>query len=154
MSGEANFLTIAEVAGHIRMAPDFVRKLVKQDELYLEADGTIRREVLDNYINSCRADTAVYFIQMEQSRHVKIGIAWDPQKRLNELQTGNPEKLTLVAFTVVVNGRALEKRLHRALSQYRLQGEWFRAGPWLDALAAHAKRGPGMSEQTMRKMLL
>lgn len=155
MSG--SLLTTEQVAQHLQVSTAVVRNFVKKGDLYWEPGRgeVISKEQLDRYIDSCRANTAVYFIRMKESGHIKIGIARDPQLRLEALKTGNPEPLELIAFTVVVDGRALERQLHSKLANYRLQGEWFRDGEWASALRALlTKGGPGLSEGKVRKALL
>ena len=39
----------------------------------------------------------LYIIQSDVSGNIKIGRSKDPQKRLKQLQTGNPNKLKLIA---------------------------------------------------------
>ena len=72
-------------------------------------------------INKLRDD--LYIIQSDNFGAIKIGRSKDPQKRLKELQTGNPNKLKLIA-TFKDKGW-LEKILHEKLAKYRLNGEWF-----------------------------
>ena len=73
----------------------------------------------------------VYFIQSDQSKSkkpVKIGMANDPQKRLEELQTGNPYELSVIAtieFKTRRDASLAESHLHRRLSRMRMRGEWF-----------------------------
>jgi hypothetical protein len=57
---------------------------------------------------------------------VKIGVTKYPGKRLGDIQSGNPAKVHLVAS--VPGGRELERMLHRFLSRYRVNGEWFSTG--------------------------
>ncbi len=45
-----------------------------------------------------------------------------PRVRLASLQTGNPDHLTLVAYTSGLTERQLHRRYHRS----RLRGEWFK----------------------------
>lgn len=149
-------LTIAEVAAFLQVGQPFVRRLVKEGELYFEPNRgeVISEEQLRAFIDDHRADTAVYFVRMRETGHIKVGIARNTQKRLDTLQTGNPEKLDLLAFTVVVKGRPLEREIHRKLAPYRLSGEWFRTGEWLEPLTKLlAKGGPGLSEGAVRKAL-
>ena len=155
MSGEV--LTVAEVAAVLRVGLPFVRKLIKDGELFFEPNrGEVISEAqLEHFIDAHRADTAVYFICMPLAGHVKIGIARNVKHRLDALQTANPEKLEVLAFTVVVDGRGLERQLHRKLAPYRLNGEWFREGEWLDPIRKlSARGGPGLSEGAVRKALL
>lgn len=57
----------------------------------------------------------------------KIGISTNPKKRLKQIQTGYPYHLTLQYVKFAKNSRQAEFRLHRALSDFRLDGEWFDA---------------------------
>ena len=69
--------------------------------------------------------TIIYFIGSLESGTVKIGRSDNPEKRLTELQTGNPHKLVL--YGVIENvSQELESELHRILDPFRLEGEWFR----------------------------
>tara|TARA_Y100000310_G_C20334261_1_gene646713 strand:+ start:381 stop:680 length:300 start_codon:yes stop_codon:yes gene_type:complete len=70
----------------------------------------------------CKED-ALYFIQSDVTGMIKIGRSKDPQKRLKQLQTGNPNKLKLIASFEKEGWK--EKALHEELSRYRLEGEWF-----------------------------
>lgn len=64
---------------------------------------------------------------------VKIGWAKDPKKRVAQLQTGCPHRVSLYAW---FNGsRDDEKVLHRAFAHLHVRGEWFRATPELMDLA-------------------
>lgn len=66
---------------------------------------------------------ALYIIQSDNTGMIKIGRSKDPLKRLKQLQTGNPNKLKLIAYFDNMGWR--EKELHEQLSRYRLEGEWF-----------------------------
>ena len=65
----------------------------------------------------------VYFIATPGGKAVKIGVAVSPLKRLGDLQTGSPERLTLLG--VLPGGVRLEKELHVRFAQHRLLGEWY-----------------------------
>lgn len=58
---------------------------------------------------------------------VKVGFSSDPFTRIKELQTGNPQRLEVIA--VFPGSRKLEKGIHARLNQYRISGEWFRWTP-------------------------
>jgi hypothetical protein len=62
----------------------------------------------------------------------KIGISNKPRARLSGIQTGNPERLALVA-AVPMGDRTviecLEASMHDYLAEHRLQGEWFNVSP-------------------------
>lgn len=58
----------------------------------------------------------------------KIGISKDVDKRLKNLQTGNPDKLTIhykIECPTIKDTLKLEKKIHAELSYKRLSGEWF-----------------------------
>lgn len=66
----------------------------------------------------------IYAIQAGDDGPVKFGRANNPRSRLNELQTGNPQKLRLLVESDIPNEQ--EKWIHEWLSEYRLVGEWFK----------------------------
>lgn len=78
----------------------------------------------------------VYFIT-DNNGHIKIGKADNTVKRLNELQTGNPYKLSII-LTVMMpsinDAFSLEQELHQLFKDYRLEGEWFEAEPVLKVI--------------------
>lgn len=80
----------------------------------------------------------VYFIT-DGRGHIKIGKADDTFKRLKELQTGNPFKLSFL-LTVMLGSAAeafeLEQILHSMFAQYQMEGEWFEAGPVMELIDA------------------
>lgn len=68
---------------------------------------------------------------------VKIGIAVDPERRLKELQTGYPQKLTIFDFVGELPAgaaRRVEQECHRRAHAQRMTGEWFDMD-WEDASA-------------------
>jgi hypothetical protein len=66
---------------------------------------------------------AVYLIQDEVTRMVKIGRAKDPNHRLRGLQTGHGHRLVL--REVLVGDSKEETFVHRYFATYRRLGEWF-----------------------------
>lgn len=57
---------------------------------------------------------------------VKIGSAIDPESRLQDAQTWDPDRGFRLLHRVFVPDRNLsERRIHRRLHAYRLDGEWF-----------------------------
>lgn len=66
----------------------------------------------------------VYFIGNLDKNICKIGFSYSPNKRLKELQTGNP--FPLVVFKTVKGDLKMEKTFHLIYRQYRTSGEWFR----------------------------
>jgi len=65
----------------------------------------------------------IYFIQAGNNGAIKIGYADNVEKRLKQIQTGNPYKLKLLK---TINGNfEIEKNLHKLFYKDRLEGEWF-----------------------------
>lgn len=64
----------------------------------------------------------VYIISDSKGTY-KIGIANDPLRRLTQLQTGHPSKLSILLL--LKGSTQLEKELHQRFSTKRIQGEWF-----------------------------
>ena len=61
--------------------------------------------------------------------HVKIGVADNVEKRLGQLQTGNPHRLYLIAYLPLPNrfdADRVERTAHGGEDLERLCGEWFR----------------------------
>lgn len=67
----------------------------------------------------------VYFIYDEWGGAVKIGVAGDPLRRLDQLQTGNPRRLVLLG--TIPGGRGIEAEIHDHFRPAHLRMEWFRA---------------------------
>ena len=65
----------------------------------------------------------LYIIQSDFTGMIKIGRSKDPQRRLKQLQTGNPNKLKLIASFKGQGWK--EKILHENLEKFRKEGEWF-----------------------------
>jgi predicted GIY-YIG superfamily endonuclease len=83
-----------------------------------------------------RSKRFVYFIG-EVYGAVKIGVAANPQRRLNQLQTAFPYKLILLHVMETDEATQVEAALHREYAAKRLNGEWFALTP---ADLAHVKR--------------
>lgn len=64
----------------------------------------------------------VYFAASNGS--IKIGYSTNIPARLTAIRTGNPSEVLLLG--TLPGGRELEREIHAALSNYRLQGEWFK----------------------------
>jgi hypothetical protein len=74
------------------------------------------------------AGQAVIYIVGMPSGPKKIGSAHNINRRLVALQTGNPEKLTVLWSSIpLASNKAMlvEKAVHRALVACQLFGEWF-----------------------------
>lgn len=58
-----------------------------------------------------------------KSLPVKIGYSGDPNKRLKEIQTGNPYRLC-IRKTICATQKE-ERETHRVLREFKTNGEWF-----------------------------
>lgn len=69
----------------------------------------------------------IYLIKAEKEDvvHYKIGIAKNINKRIKELQTGNPMKLVLINQFESEFPTLVEKTLHRKFNLLHENGEWF-----------------------------
>lgn len=65
---------------------------------------------------------------IEAGDFVKIGVAFNVVKRLNEMQVGCPYKLQLLAWVDCEDAYAAESAVHRHLQGCHYRGEWFTAG--------------------------
>ena len=69
----------------------------------------------------------VYIIKNPLTDTVKIGVAHDVQKRLQQLQTGAGVELELLYQSVVCsNAYSIESDVHSHFSDYRTFGEWYK----------------------------
>jgi hypothetical protein len=76
------------------------------------------------------AKCAVYIIA--GGEHSKVGVSNDPDKRLKQLQTGNPTNLFIHEkfwFKSENKARQVEQQAHKALKKHRQAGEWFSISP-------------------------
>lgn len=73
----------------------------------------------------------LYVICDDYNDLCKIGYSEDPDRRVRELQVGNPHLLRVVHRVRVDESRVvvLERKLHSELNHCRAQGEWFRIPP-------------------------
>ena len=72
----------------------------------------------------------VYFIRSGRRKNnaIKIGKAMNIQRRLDQLQTGNPCQLHLLGYIrcdSVKHAEHIEKLLHDRFKKQNIRGEWF-----------------------------
>lgn len=71
-------------------------------------------------------DVYLYLAQEQYSKRYKLGISQNPERRIKQLQTGNPEPLVLLGYFKTQGGEYTDERhLHHAYKAFRLSGEWF-----------------------------
>ena len=71
----------------------------------------------------------VYLIRGNDGKY-KIGIGRNPRKRMQQVQTGNPDRLIIVDVYESENASKIETALHNRFSHVRNVGEWFELSGW------------------------
>lgn len=72
--------------------------------------------------------TFIYFIQATPSGPIKIGTTTgNPHRRMKIIQTGCPWPVKMLG--AIYGSHAQERLIHRTLSYFRTQGEWFEPHP-------------------------
>ena len=72
----------------------------------------------------------IYLIVEKPTGLSKIGVSINPEGRRCALAASSGRKLTLVKTWDCKSGSLpIEKRLHRALGEYQVQGEWYTFRP-------------------------
>lgn len=87
----------------------------------------------------------VYFIRARSSGAIKIGVSWNPSRRLASLQAAHHDALELMASTP--GDISSERTLHKRFSASRVSGEWFSPSPELIEFIDTIKRGATLSEE-------
>ena len=67
----------------------------------------------------------VYAMREVETGRIKLGISRDPGARLKQLQTGNSQRLELVAYRKASASYQDEKALHLINADCHIRGEWF-----------------------------
>lgn len=71
----------------------------------------------------------IYFVRQGMEGPIKIGRAWNVDRRIKHMQTANPYQLQLLA-KIPLEADA-EEKLHLRFAAHQLIGEWFRPVPEL-----------------------
>ncbi len=67
----------------------------------------------------------IYLIQSLENGYYKVGVSKHPQRRIEQLQTGNSSELKLIETYQSEQAHKIEKILQNRLSPFRKTGEWF-----------------------------
>lgn len=67
----------------------------------------------------------IYLIKSLNEGVYKIGVSKNPNKRLNDLQTGNPSPIKILYLYESKNAYKIEKVLHNRYSHFNTHLEWF-----------------------------
>jgi len=123
---ETAIFTIMNLSKNHNFKLEVVKSIAKQ--IQMTKDLLIAIKNIDIDIESS-ASLYVYIIQEASSGRYKIGISKNPEKRIRQLQTGNPDQLRLLGYFMTQgNGYQDEKSLHRQFSDFQLNSEWFSSG--------------------------
>lgn len=78
-------------------------------------------------LNILTMSSYIYIISNGEA--FKVGLSKDPKRRVRQLQTGNPKKLSLEYCVEIEEApvKILESIMHRYLKLNHLSGEWFSA---------------------------
>lgn len=95
--------------------------------------------ILEGYVHFPDSEcTNIYFIRAADGP-VKIGHAYNIAKRMRDLQIASPGRLSVLAYFVAP--ALMERRLHKALADRRIGGEWFEFCPEIEILCRLARAG-------------
>lgn len=89
--------------------------------------GEVKKRLSDAFINPEEFDAQYVYLIHSQAKISKIGISKDPVKRAVTLQTGHGLPLKVICYWAVKNNpNSVEAALHKAFSEKKMEGEWFR----------------------------
>jgi len=94
-------------------------------------------ELQGNKENNSKTRSWVYFIQPLRGGTIKIGVAQDPERRLEQIQRMSPVRLILLG--AIPGGYEKERELHALFATARKHGEWFEPTPELRRYIEDAK---------------
>lgn len=142
-----NYLTLKEMAARFNQEPKPFARLVRDINIpYLPTSSkpTLRGALFDPQeveahcnalrdaepvdvlavpVSQRKFQQFVYLIWAVNSTRYKIGLAYNPAKRLRDLNVGSPLDLRLLA--AIPSDLVAEKALHEYFDQHRIKGEWF-----------------------------
>ena len=98
-------------------------KLIDTGEWFLEPVSW--NKFLKEHPTEEQAEVICHIYLITDGEFFKIGRAIDVDKRLSDLQLGNPKTLSLVFYAPVGNASKVESHLHRLYSYKLIHREWF-----------------------------
>lgn len=94
------------------------------------------QEKFEEFFTTSKTSKFLYIIEDNDDRRYKIGITNNVEKRIAQLQTGNPNELEYVAYFHSEIGdilgleiKYLERFLHKNYADKNIRGEWFNLNP-------------------------
>lgn len=122
---------------HPSLAQSFARWLNKDFGFWLDLKlceimkssdvmNTLNELISNLDVDDVEPDRYVYVAKESISGRFKIGISKNPEQRIKNLNTGNPEKLILIhSYLATEQKNQSEAIAHALYSSNRLYGEWF-----------------------------
>jgi hypothetical protein len=97
--------------------------------VYLDAAGC--RAFAERVARGCfgEHDTMVYFMGSGSDGPIKIGMSFDPDRRVKDIQTASPEEIRVLAQ--VSGDQDVERMFHGVFAPDHIRGEWFKRSPTL-----------------------
>jgi|GEM_PF-2363497 Rha family phage regulatory protein len=87
--------------------------------------STILKSIKD--IDIDEPDMYIYIAQESVSGNYKVGISKHPEKRINQLNIGNPNNLKLIHQHLAIEGFKDEALAHKILAPHNIRSEWFKS---------------------------
>jgi len=110
------------------IAERFTRIIARVNSIIAKDRDTDKLSQISNLkelISHCRIPTVYFITDAPFTGRAKIGRSFDCEKRLKQLQTGNPTPLKIYDKIYTHDCVKLEKELHTQFKDRRIQGEWF-----------------------------
>ena len=117
------------------------RVLLLKSEMILRGESILLSELIASFdVEEIDDDKYIYVAMESETGRYKIGISKDPERRVKELNTGNPEQLILVHAYLAIDIRNKSETLaHAVFVENRLKGEWFNKHILLSKLPSYSE---------------
>ena len=109
----------------IRILREEIKQLVELQNLQANQIKALNKMVFAEGVKNDDTGYIYFIIQTPFNNRVKIGYSNNPLKRVKQLQTGNPNRLTIYFATELVEYKDLERTMHDICKDLRMIGEWF-----------------------------
>lgn len=112
------------------LKPGDIAKMRREYARYIREPSSSRNiqlrliQRIGSYVAAC---CTIYFVQMGKTGPIKIGKSRELRMRLDQLQTGSPLQLQVLAE--IQAPAELEMQLHAYFDEHRMEGEWFAPAP-------------------------
>jgi hypothetical protein len=97
-----------------------VQQITNHNNVYIHTDHDYKTKLCSNKVKDSKW---VYFIC--DGTYIKIGKTKNMKKRISQLQTGNAQKLVIIAYIESDTMDQLETQFHNVLTKQHVIGEWY-----------------------------